>query len=146
MDGRSYGAAVTAKHFMMLLDTSVLIDIDDVRLPEGSLQLSAISLSELTFGIEKTSDVRVRRLRVRRLARIEELVPAAWLPFDERAAQGTGFLSAIVSRSRAAHARSKDIMLAGHAFALGAALITFNPKDFELLSGHVEIIVPELRR
>jgi len=36
-------------------------------------------------------------------------------------------------------------MLAGHAYALGAALLTFNPKDFELVSGEVEILIPERR-
>jgi predicted nucleic acid-binding protein len=36
-------------------------------------------------------------------------------------------------------------MLAGHAYALGAALLTFNPKDFELVSDEVEILVPERR-
>lgn len=33
-------------------------------------------------------------------------------------------------------------MIAGHAYALGAAFMTFNGKDFELLANEVEIIAP----
>jgi tRNA(fMet)-specific endonuclease VapC len=36
-------------------------------------------------------------------------------------------------------------MLAGHANSLGAKLMTFNAKDFELVADEVEIVVPELR-
>lgn len=36
-------------------------------------------------------------------------------------------------------------MPAGHAYALGASLLTLNLKDFELVSDRVEIIVPERR-
>jgi predicted nucleic acid-binding protein len=34
-------------------------------------------------------------------------------------------------------------MLAGHAYALGASLVTLNPSDFELIQHMVPIIVPE---
>ena len=54
-------------------------------------------------------------------------------------------LAARVAKRRPAHARSTDIMLAGQAAALGAKVLTFNTKDFELVSDLVEIVVPELR-
>lgn len=67
------------------------------------------------------------------------------MPFDAAAADSYATLAAHVAAKRPAHARSTDIMLAGHAYALGAAFLTFNPKDFEHVSDRVEIIVPELR-
>ncbi len=36
-------------------------------------------------------------------------------------------------------------MLAGHAYAIGAKLMTCNAEDFELVSDHVEIVVQTLR-
>jgi hypothetical protein len=49
-------------------------------------------------------------------------------------------LGAIVSQKRPNHARSKDIMLAGHAYSLCAAMMTRNPKDFELVSTMVTVL------
>lgn len=130
---------------MILLDTNVLIKIDQIQLPNDTVSLSAVALAELLFGIERTDDPRERRRRITQLARIELLFKSPWLPYDRAAARSNGQLAAIVGKSRPAHARSKDIMLAAHAHSLGAAFVTLNPKDFELLADEVEIIVPELR-
>lgn len=130
---------------MILLDTNVLIRLDDVRLPPGEVSLSAIVYAELQLGVERATDPVLRRRRRNELMRLSSLLEADWLPFDQAAADGYARLASRVILSRPAHARSKDIMLAGHAYALGAALLTFNPKDFELVSDEVEIIVPERR-
>ncbi|MDF2559501.1 MAG: hypothetical protein K0R99_947 [Microbacterium sp.] len=130
---------------MILLDTNVLIRLDDVRLPPGEVSLSAIAYSELQIGVERATDPALRRRRRNELMRLSALLEADWLPFDQAAADGYARLASRVILNRPAHARSKDIMLAGHAYALGAALLTFNPKDFELVADEVEIIVPELR-
>ncbi|SJN20114.1 hypothetical protein FM104_02540 [Microbacterium esteraromaticum] len=128
---------------MILFDTSVLIDIDDLVLPDGRACLSALSAAELRFGIELTSTQDLRQRRTRRFHRITRLLSTDWLAFDEAAASGYGHLAAIVATKRPAHARSKDTMIAGHAYALGARLATLNPKDFELIADEVEIVVPE---
>ncbi|UJP09568.1 PIN domain-containing protein [Microbacterium sp. KUDC0406] len=131
---------------MMLLDTNALIRIDDLRLPDDRAFLSAITLTELRFSVESAADPRTRRLRLEHITRAEALFSPDWLPFDRRAAEGAGRLSAIVSPRRPAHARSRDLLLAGHAYALGARLVTLNPKDFELVADEVEIVVPRLQR
>lgn len=130
---------------MILLDTSILIDLDHVDLPDDSIALSTIASAELRFGIERASTPEVRRRRVARLGRITRILNTPWLPFDDEAAAGYARLAAIVARTRPRHARSKDVMIAGHAHALGAALVTLNPKDFALVADEVETIVPELR-
>ncbi|MFE6734532.1 PIN domain-containing protein [Microbacterium sp. NPDC057650] len=128
----------------MLLDTNVLIRIDEVRLPDDLAFVSAINLVELRFGVESASNPRTRRRRQEHITRAEALFPSGWLPFDDRAANGAARLSAIVLPHRPSHARSRDMLLAGHAYALGARLVTFNAKDFDLVADEVEIIVPEL--
>jgi len=65
-----------------------------------------------------------------------------WLPFDRPAASAYAELAALVWQSRPAHARSKDIMLAGHAHSLGASLATFNPTDFASVSHLVPLVLP----
>ncbi|MCV0334989.1 MULTISPECIES: PIN domain-containing protein [Microbacterium] len=130
---------------MILLDTNVLIQLDSVQLPPDDVALSAIVYAELQLGVERATDPVLRRSRRNELMRLSSLLEADWLPFDRAAAEGYARLASEVILTRPAHARSKDLMLAGHAYALGAALLTFNPKDFELVSGDVEIIVPELR-
>ncbi|MGO2746482.1 type II toxin-antitoxin system VapC family toxin [Microbacterium sp.] len=130
---------------MILLDTSVLIDIDNVALPRESIVLSSLAAAELQFGIEHAATIEIRRQRMMRFGRLTRLLEAPWLPFDEAAARSYGRLAAIVARTRPSHARGKDVLLAGHAHALGARLATLNPKDFELVADEVEIIVPQLR-
>lgn len=130
---------------MILVDTNVLIRLDELALVDDSLALSALTLAELRFGIARASDLRTRRRRTHELTHVEELLRVPWLPFDHAAAESYGRMAALIAPTRPAHAISKDVMLAGHAHALGAAFMTFNAKDFELLAEEIEIIVPELR-
>lgn len=130
---------------MLLLDTNVLIQIKDVRLPSEDVVLSALTYAELRFGVEGAIDARARRRRLADLAWVNAMFPTPWLSFDQNAAESYARLAARVATRRSSHARSTDIMLAGHANALGAKLVTFNTKDFELVADEVEIVVPELR-
>ncbi|GAA4191775.1 hypothetical protein GCM10022288_23120 [Gryllotalpicola kribbensis] len=127
---------------MILLDTSVLIDPGAIALPDEALGFSALCYAELALGITIGVDREVRALRQFRLSQLQQTLAARWLPFDRRAADGYAAVAAIVHPHRPSHARSKDIMLAGHAFALGASLATLNPKDFELVAELVPIISP----
>jgi predicted nucleic acid-binding protein len=130
---------------VILLDTSALIDLPRIRLPGEPIALSSITLAELSFGVEAATTDEHRRERTTRLAWIEANLGAEWLPFDVAAAQSYAKLAAHVALRRPGHARSKDVMLAGHASAIGAKLMTFNAKDFELVADQVEIVVPTLR-
>jgi tRNA(fMet)-specific endonuclease VapC len=127
---------------VILLDTSVLISPEALELPEDDdFAFSALSYAELAFGVAVASDRDEREARRYRLAWLESL-GVDWLPFDERAGDGYAAMAAIVYASRRAHTRSKDILIAGHAYALGAALATTNPKDFALVADHVRVIGP----
>lgn len=130
---------------MLLLDTSALIDLRRIHVPEEPISLSVITYAELRFGVEQAATAEVRRQRTARLAWLRDTLATEWLPFDRAAADGYARLAALVAPRRPRHARSKDIMLAGHALSIGAKLVTFHPKDFELVADEVEIIVPELR-
>lgn len=130
---------------VLLLDTSVLIGLPELDLPDEPTALSAISYAELGLGIERATDPQHRRSRIARRTWYSEVFDTPWLPLDTAAADGYAYLASIVAKSRPAHARSKDIMLAGQAYALSARLATLNPKDFALVAEHVEIVVPRLR-
>ena len=122
---------------MILLDTNVLI-APPSSWPDDSFGSSIISLAELHFGIQATTDRRVRTERTRRVARYRTLLD--WVPFDEYSAEAYGVLAAEVSRRRPGHTRSKDIMIASQAYSLGIPLMTRNVKDFELVAHMVEIL------
>lgn len=130
---------------MILLDTSVLIEYPDAPLPAGDLAFSAIAYAELQFGVAIQADPAKRAARQYRLSLLDS-AGIQWLPFDQSAAAGYGVVASHVWAARRAHSRSKDVMLAGQAYSLGASLATLNPKDFELVSDLIEIIVPRSRR
>lgn len=132
-------------HPVLLLDTSALIRLNDLTLPPDEVVLSALSYAELAFGIEKATDAAQRRDRQAYRSWLEDILLTEWKPFDVRAADGYARLAARVVKARPAHARRTDIMIAGHAYALGAKLVTLNPKDFELVADAVEIVVPRIQ-
>lgn len=80
----------------------------------------------------------MRSQRVRRLNALRARLD--WQPFDEYAAESYGLLAAEVSRTRSSHARSKDILMAAQAHALGVPFMTRNARDFELVAHLVDII------
>ncbi|MDR0593367.1 MAG: hypothetical protein LBG60_08990 [Bifidobacteriaceae bacterium] len=123
---------------MILIDTSVLLALPALELPAVEVALSTISLAELRFGIAVAATSGERASRMARLMSIERHAPQ-WLPFDAAAAEGYGTVAAAIWRQRPAHARSKDAMLAGHAYALGAGIATLNPRDFDLVAHLVPI-------
>lgn len=122
---------------MILLDTSVLIAPVE-SWPHDEIGASALALAELQFGVQAGATVEVRMQRMRRLAGLRRLFD--WIPFDEAAADSYGVLAALVRKQRPVHARSKDILMAAQAHALGASFLTRNPRDFELVADHVHIV------
>lgn len=126
---------------MILLDTSVLIEYHRLEPLDDQVCFSAISYGELAMGVRvaKTQTERQRRQSI--LAGLDA-IGLEWLPFDRLAAQGYAELAAVVWQRRRAHARAKDIMLAGQAYSLGASLATLNSKDFELVEDLVVVVEP----
>jgi len=130
------------RHERGLLDTSVLIDleeIDDDRLPVA-VAVSAVTMAELAAGPHATSDPDERGRRQDRLQRAEATFDP--LPFDGNAARAYGrIFAAVMARGRKARgARAVDLLIAATALAAELPLYTRNPDDFRGLEGLVAIV------
>jgi len=90
----------------------------------GSLAISAVTRAELMFGLEKRGNPRA-------LARLVQafLDRVTVLPWDAAAADRYANLRAQLERVGTPIGLF-DTMIAGHALALGAALVTNNQKHF----------------
>lgn len=118
-----------------LLDTSVVIDLDEVApqlLPRDS-SVSALSLAELAAGPHATDDAEERARRQERLQRLEATLDP--LPFDGRAARAYGRVYAATRGSERTPrgARAVDLLIASVALANDLPLFTRNPDDFRHL-------------
>lgn len=98
----------------------------------GQLCISAVTLAELTYGAEKSTNPE-QNLRVIAsfAARLEVL------PFDEDAANSAGRIRAHLA-IEGATIGAFDELIAGHAICRGLTLVTNNQKHF--------MRVPELKR
>jgi toxin FitB len=123
----------------VLLDTSVLIAAE--KGPSEDAAISAISLTELHFGVLVARDDETRALRVRRLGAIEGHFDA--LPFDAAAARECGRLHALVAqRGGAPRRRAMDLAIAATANVHGVPLMTYNVKDFQIIADNVDLREP----
>ncbi len=116
-----------------LLDTNICIylmraqpaSVADrfARLRTGDVGMSAVTLAELRYGVMASpSD---RRRRERALEALLRAIPA--VPFDASAAAAYGVLRA----QRPERQRNAlDRLIAAHAQALGATLVTNDARDF----------------
>lgn len=130
------------RHERGLLDTSVLIDleeIDNARLPVA-VAVSAVSMAELAAGPHATSDPDERGRRQDRLQRAEATFDP--LPFDADAARACGrIFAAVMARGRKARgARAVDLLIAATALAAELPLYTRNPDDFRGLDELVAVV------
>lgn len=126
-----------------LLDTSVIIDLDEVDASQLPIEVavSAITMAELAAGPHATTDADVRGRRQDRLQRAEAAFDP--LPFDGDAARAYGrIFAAIVAAGRKARgARAVDLLIAATALATELPLYTRNGADFVTLDGLVDINV-----
>lgn len=130
------------RHQQGLLDTSVVVDLDDVdaeRLPL-EMAVSAITMAELAAGPHATLDPDERARRQDRLQRAEATFEP--FPFDADAARAYGLIyAAVVTAGRKARgARAVDLLIAATASAAQLPLYTRNPDDFKTLEHLVEIV------
>jgi len=130
------------RHERGLLDTSVLIDLDEIdaaRLPV-TVALSAISLAELAAGPHATSDPDERGRRQDRLQRAEATFEP--LPFDGDAARAYGrvFAAVMAQRRKARGARAVDLLIAATALAAGLPLYTRNADDFRGVEQLLQVV------
>ena len=98
-------------------------------LHEGQTCISSVTLGELIYGAEKSSQIE------RNLSVIEGLAARLEvMPFDEKAAAHFGQLRTELAKAGKSIG-PYDLMIAGHARALGLVLITNNLKEFQRVPG-----------
>lgn len=118
---------------MILLDTNICIHIINQRPAQvlarfrqhalGSIGISSVTACELAFGVAKTGSQRNEHALQMFLAPIEAL------PFDEAVTWHYGRLRAELER-RGQPIGTMDTMIAAHALALDAVLVTNNTREF----------------
>lgn len=126
-----------------LLDTSVLIDLDQIdvgRLP-STAAISSLTMAELAAGPHATADADERGRRQDRLQRAEATFDP--LPFDADAARAYGRVFAAVTATgrKARGPRAVDLLIAATALALDLPLFTRNGDDFRGLADLIDIRV-----
>ena len=141
------------RHARGLLDTSVIIDLDQIEPDVLPLEVavSALTMAELAAGPHATADPVERARRQDRLQRAEAAFDP--LPFDGEASRAYGRVYAAVGAvgavgasgpsgpgRKARGARAVDLLIAATACAAGLPLYTRNPDDFRAIEGLVEVI------
>ena len=120
----------------LLIDTNIAIHardrtervLDALAEHDGQVLLSALSLAELQRGLHR--DPAVPALRSERLAILLEAIPV--IPFDAAAAEAYG---TIIAQCGWVRGRDYDRMIAAHAIATSATLVTNNEADFRDIPG-----------
>jgi hypothetical protein len=120
----------------LLLDTSVLIAGEIPAEPE--VAISVVSLAELHFGLLIAKD-EAAAARAGRLGTIEARFPDP-LPIDDVVAREWGRLKAAVAqRGGRPRRREADLAIAATANVHGAALLTHDAKDLEIIGDLVDV-------
>jgi len=123
-----------------LLDTSVLIDLDDPAVRLGlpdRVATSSISLAELAVGPHLAHDPLERARRQTRLQQIESLFDV--LDFDVASARSYGQVVAAIS-GRSHRSRVADLLIAAVAHSNNLDLYTRNPQDFAGLQSLLTVV------
>jgi hypothetical protein len=126
----------------MIFDTSIWIGLTSGQISGKAILeaagdepvfVSAISLGELSFGVESSSDPGQRILRMRFLRNYEQ---RPVLDVTASTASVFGLLAAFMKQSgRSPRTRDNDLWIAAQAIENDFALLTANVKDFEGLPG-----------
>ena len=116
-----------------LLDTNICMHIINQRPPQvaahfeglvyGDVAVSSITGAELAFGVAKSGSARNQDALEKFLAPLEVL------PFDAAAMYAYGTLRAEL-QARGQPIGALDMLIAAHALALGATLVTNNLAEF----------------
>ena len=130
------------RHAHGLIDTSVLIDLEQIE-PDAlplELAVSAVTMAELAAGPHATADPAERARRQDRLQRAEATFEP--LPVDAGVARAYGRVYAEIHAlgRKARGRRAMDLLIAATAVSAGLPLYTRNPDDFFGLSDLLEIV------
>jgi toxin FitB len=122
-----------------LLDTSVLIAVEDPGDLEGAI--SAASLAELHFGVIVARDDDERARRAQRLGVVEATFDP--LPIDAAVSREWGRLAgAVAARGGQPRRRAVDLAIAATANVHGVPLLTRNTKDFQVVADLLDVRAP----
>ena len=124
-----------------LLDTSVVISLEEVRVEELPLEVavSAVTMAELAAGPAAARDAAERARRQDRLQRAEATFDP--LPFGIEAARAYGRVySAVLDAGGQPPRRFADLLIAAVAVSEGLPLVTRNGKDFSGLSDLLTLV------
>jgi len=126
----------------MIFDTSIWVGLAAGQITSEAVlsaagdqpvYISAISLGELTFGVESCRDPATRMLRIRYLQSLQQ---RPVLDISSLTASAFGILAAFMKQSgRSPRTRVNDIWIAAQALENDYALLTANLKDFAGLPG-----------
>lgn len=135
--------AETGRHGRGLLDTSVVVDLDEIDAADlpNEIAVSAVTMAELAAGPHATQDPDERARRQDRLQRAEAAFDP--LPFDSESARAYGRVVAMVFAAgrKARGTRAVDLLIAAHALSVQLPLYTRNGEDFRALDDLLEVIV-----
>ena len=132
----------------MIFDTSIWVGLASGQVEgeaivsaagEESVYISAISLGELSFGVESCADPATRVKRMRYLRSLEQ---RPVLDVTAQTATAFGILAASMKQSgRSPRTRVNDLWLAAQAIENDYTLLTAKRKDFEGLPG-LRVVCP----
>jgi tRNA(fMet)-specific endonuclease VapC len=118
----------------LLLDTNICIYIIKqqpvvvlkhfLEYQVGDIGISSITLSELRFGVAKSTNSEKNAE-----ALDEFIIPLEVVPYDDAAAQAYGEIRAILEKA-GTPIGSMDMLIAAHAVSLGIPLVTNNTREF----------------
>lgn len=95
----------------------------------GDIAVSSITVAELTFGVQKSQQVRLNERALEQF-----LLPLTVAEFDYQAATVYGTLRARLEQ-QGTPIGALDMLIAAHALSLQVALITNNVKEFKRVPG-----------
>jgi len=128
---------------MFLLDTNICIFLINQRpgfehilnrmhgLEHGEVLISSITTAELRFGVAASAQVERNLLKLERFLAAFEVAP-----FDDEASRRYGIVRALL-KAKGTPIGPLDTLIAGHALALNAIMVTNNIDEF--------VRVPDLR-
>jgi len=120
-----------------LIDTCIWVDIERGTLApadvanftgKDAIYISPVTIAELKFGAENTSDMNIRQKRQVALLRLKR---KPILRIDETTGEIFGSIAAQMKASGLQHRhRVQDLWIASQAIQHGLTLLTYNEKDF----------------
>jgi len=123
----------------ILLDTDICIYAINRKRPEilsrvrdyriGEVGISSITYAELRFGVENSARVEENLDRLERF-----LLPLEIVPFDAEAGRHYGRIRSELKRL-GCPIGSNDLLIAAHALALDATLVSNNVREFSRIAG-----------